>query len=327
MGGDCDLREASRRVMNTLQELTPLVEQISIDEAFLDVTDLPEAAEELARHLQRTINRQLNLPCSLGVATNKLVAKIATNVGKAAAQGDGPPNAIQVVPPGQEAAFLAPLGVRELWGVGPKTAAALAELKIHTIGDVAAWPEEDLARRFGKNGAELARRSRGVDERPIETEHETKSVSKEITFVRDVRDREILRRALHNMSQSVSRQLRHAGLRGSTVKIKLRWSDFTTLTRQVTLNGPTDQAIEIYRAALDLFEKTWPKGRPVRLLGVGVSGFEPQQRQMSLWEAEKAGPSEAEKLKTALDALRGKFGKEIVKRGSDLKGKDPFERE
>ncbi len=145
-------RAASQQVMAHLYQLTPLVEQVSIDEAFLDVSDRPEPAEGLARRLQTTINTELNLPCSLGVATNKLVAKIANDVGKAAARSDQPPNALQVVPPGQEAAFLAPLPVEALWGVGPKTAERLHGLGLHTIGDLARWPEADLGRRFGQHG-------------------------------------------------------------------------------------------------------------------------------------------------------------------------------
>jgi len=314
-----DYRAVSERVMAILHELTPLVEQLSIDEAFLDVTALPDPPDELARHLQRTINNDLRLPCSLGVATNKLVAKIANNIGKANAPKGVTPNAIQVVPPGQEAAFLAPLPVQELWGVGPKTAEQLAKLDIHTIGDVAHWSEADLAQRFGKNGYDLARRAKGIDDRPIETEHETKSISSEVTFVRDVKDREALRRSLLEQCEEVGQRLRKENLSGDTVKIKLRWSNFATLTRQVTLNGPTNQDIEIYNAALQLFDKTWPPGRPVRLIGVGVSGFEQGQRQLSLWDVPPSSGDEPDRLKNVLDDLRGKFGDQAVRRGRDLK--------
>jgi DNA polymerase-4 len=320
-----DYRDMSRRVMAYLREVTPLVEQLSIDEAFLDVTESPESAETIARRLQRTINARLNLPCSLGVATSKLVAKIANNVGKANAQKGQPPNAVQVVAPGQEAVFLAPLPTRELWGVGPKTEAHLTSLGIHTIGDIARWPEADLINRFGKNGYDLSRRARGIDERPVETEHETKSVSQEATFVRDVTDREMLRRALLEQSEGVGRQLRHLGLKGHTVKLKLRWSNFTTLTRQTTLVEPTNQDIEIYNAALQLFEKVWSPGKPVRLIGVGVGGFGPQQKQLSLWDAPAASSEEPENLKDVLDSLRNKFGDQAIRRGSNLKRKNsPF---
>ncbi|MCZ7544102.1 MAG: DNA polymerase IV [Anaerolineae bacterium] len=314
--------EASHAVMARLRDLTPLVEQLSIDEAFLDVSMLPQAVETVARRLQATINDELRLPCSLGAATNKLVAKIANNVGKAGAQGDDPPNAIKVVPPGQEATFLAPLPITDLWGVGPKTAEKLIELGMHTIGDVALWPEDDLIRRFGKHGRDLARHARGIDERPVEPVHEAKSISKETTFARDVRDGAKLRRVLRRLAEGVGRQVRQSGLRGATVKLKLRWADFTTLTRQVTLEHPTDQDAEICAAALRLFEQNWPEGRPVRLIGVGVSGFEDPQaeaphRQLGLWD-DVDEIEQARRLQAALDELRDRFGDEAIQRGSDL---------
>ena len=307
---------ASGSVMDVLNNLTPLVEQISIDEAFLDVTGLAGEAETLARNLQAKIRDGLGLPCSLGVATNKLVAKIANNIGKAKATGGGSPNAITLVPPGGEAAFLAPLPVGELWGVGPKTAERLGRLGIHTIGDIAAWPEKDLAGRFGKSGADLSLRARGIDDSPVETEHETKSVSHEVTFSRDTSDEQILRRTLREQSEGVGRRLRKAGLAGTTVHIKLRWADFTTLTRQETRAAPTDLDAEIYEAALQLFEKNWPPGKAVRLIGVGVSGFETPARQLGLWDAEDRKVNE--KLQSALDEVREKFGRGAIKRGSDL---------
>jgi DNA polymerase-4 len=312
-------REASRQVMDILHELTPLVEQISIDEAFLDVSERPETIEEIAQALQTEINMRLNLPCSLGAATNKLVAKIANNVGKDAARNDAPPNAITIVPPGEEAAFLAPLAVRELWGVGPKTAEHLVRLGVNTIGDLAAWPADDLAQRFGKNGADMARRARGIDDRAVEPEHEIKSVSKETTFARDVRDGEALRREMRRLCEGVSVQLRANGLRGSTIKLKLRWANFTTLTRQTTLAVSTDRVEEIYQAAREIFDTAWPTGKAVRLIGVGVSGFEveDESQQLDLWESAPPPPP----LQNALDALRDKFGNQIVKRGAELKKK------
>ncbi len=313
-------RAASEQVMTRLHNLTPFVEQISIDEAFLDVTMLADSAEVIARQLQAQINSELGLPCSLGVASNKLVAKIANNIGKDRAGKDAPPNAIMVIVPGTEAEFLAPLGTRELWGVGPKTAEQLAKLGIKTIGDIARYPENRLVRQFGKHGEELAQRSKGIDTRPVETEGETKSVSKETTFTQDLRDAEVLRRTLRSLSDGVGRQLRKNGLSGTTVKIKLRWSDFTTLTRQVTLPHPTQHDNEIYEAALELFNRTWSKGRAVRLIGVGVSGFEGGAFQTGLWDAPL--PKQDTRLESVLDRLRDRFGEGVVKRGSDLLGDD-----
>ena len=309
--------ETSRLVMAHLHALTPLVEQISIDEAFLDVSDLPDAAEAIARQLQAAIRDDLGLPCSLGVASNKLVAKIANDAGKAANRSARPPNAITVVPPGQEAVFLAPLPAQALWGVGLKTATRLGEWGIRTIGDLAALPEAELVRRLGVLGHELAQRSHGLDERSVVVEHETKSVSKETTFARDIADGVALQRTLRLLADGVGKELRRESLSGRTVKLKLRWSDFTTITRQATLPQPTDLDDDIAEAALRLFIQAWQKGRPVRLLGVGVSGLAGSYRQLGLWDQEG---EEERRLQHVLDDLRARFGAKAVQRGSSLHG-------
>ncbi|MCB9135101.1 MAG: DNA polymerase IV [Anaerolineales bacterium] len=277
-------RPASQQVMARLHALTPLVEQISIDEAFLDVTALSDLPETLARQLQTTINIELNLPCSLGIASNKLVAKIASDHGKSLAQGGAPPNAITFVPPGTEAEFLAPLPVERLWGVGPKTAARLEEMGVKTIGDLARVPELDLLRAFGKNGEEMAHHARGLDNRPIVTERETKSISQEITFSRDVSDPSRLRAVILEQAESISHQLATENLSATTVKLKLRWPDFSTLTRQTTFRQPITDAALIAQTAWHLLEKVWHPGQAIRLLGVGVSGLDDYPKQLGLWE-------------------------------------------
>jgi DNA polymerase-4 len=304
--------QVSSQVMERLRNWTPLMEQISIDEAFLDLSDLPEPGEKLARRLQAEINHELALPCSLGVATNKLVAKIATDVGKASKRRGQPPNAITVVPPGQEAVFLAPLPVEALWGVGPKTAARMTELGIHTIGDLASWGEKDLVKVFGKAGHDFVLRSRGIDESPIVTEHETKSISQETTYAQDVSEVSALQHTLREHSETVGRRLRQAGLSGTTIKIKIRWPDFTTLTRQTTLQQPTNQDDEIYRAACKLFQSVWLPRRAVRLLGVGVSNLTAPVRQLSLWDTQS---EKSQRLQEAIDLLRDKYGDQMIRRG------------
>ncbi len=184
--------EKSRQVMDRLRNWTALVEIISIDEAFLDLSDLPENSATLARKLQSDIWENLELPCSIGAAANKLVAKIATDYGKSQHKGSGPPKAITVVPAGGEADFLAPLPVSAMWGVGPKTADVFAEKGILTIGELAARTENELDQLLGKMGSELYYRSRGIDDRPVVTEHEAKSISQEVTFAVDVSDYEEL---------------------------------------------------------------------------------------------------------------------------------------
>lgn len=306
----------SRRVMERAHRLTTLVEQISIDEAFLDVSVRTEEPEILARQLQQMIRSDLNLPCSLGVATNKLVAKIANTVGKGAKRGDSPPCAITVVTPGEEAAFLAPLPCDELWGVGPKTAQRLSDYGLRTIGDLAIRNPEEFERLFGKNGRDMVMHARGVDTRPVVTEHEQKSISQETTFTHDVGDEVELLRVLHDLSLGVAKEVRRSGLCATTVKLKLRWSDFTTPTRQMTLAQPSDDGEQFFSMAKQLFERLWQPGQKVRLVGVGVSGLTDQPRQMGLFEA----PDErSEKLNATVSAMRARFGDGAIVRGSDMR--------
>ena len=321
----------SKQVMERLGRLTPLLEQISIDEAFLDLSDLRDPPERLARDLQAGIRDELDLPSSIGIASNKLVAKIATEVGKKAAlhrpstagrqaspsaQGSvGPPFALTIVPAGEEAAFLTPLPADMLWGVGPKTAARLVELGIHTIGDIARWPESELTSLFGEHGRDLSRHARGIDERPIVTEYETKSISQETTFVRDVSDDKMLASTLRGLAEQVGRRLRQGDLAGGTVKLKIRWPDFTTLTRQSTLRQPTDQGEEIASIAATMLKSVRRSGQSVRLIGVGVSHLGPPVRQLSLWDD---GGEKSRKLQEAVDALQEKYGRGVIKRGEQL---------
>lgn len=321
--------KVSTQVMDLLRTVTPLVEQISIDEAFLDVTELPGQAESIARELQQRIRRELDLSSSIGVATNKLVAKIANNVGKSegriANQGQASPNAIKVVSPGCEAMFLAPLPCEELWGVGPKTAESLRQLGMHKIGDIARWPQRDLAKRFGKIGESLTRRSKGIDDRPVSVVREAKSISQETTFARDIADEEKLKQVMQHLAEGVAKSLKRKRLAGTTIKLKLRWSDFTTVTRQLTTHEPTNDAEQIYTAVLGLFQRVWPDREPVRLIGIGVSGFaERVIHQIDLWEMseimrQEESKSQAEKkLDEAILALRKRFGDGAVKRASEL---------
>jgi DNA polymerase-4 len=304
--------EVSKQVMERLSGLTPLIEQISIDEAFLDISDLVNPPERIARGLQAGIRDELGLPSSIGIAPNKLVAKIATEVGKKAGKGDQPPFGLTIVLPGKEAEFLSALPADMLWGVGPKTAARLSELGIHTIGDIARWPEAELVRLFGENGRDMAKHAKGQDERAVVTEREIKSISQEVTFSRDVRDDKSLEKTLVELSMEVGRRLRRNELAGTTVKLKIRWPDFTTLTRQVTLPGTTDQGNEIAETALGLLRKVRKPGQAVRLIGVGVSGLGKPMRQLELWGAD----TEKERaLQQTLDELREKFGDNAIKRG------------
>jgi DNA polymerase-4 len=189
------------------------------------------------------------------------VAKVASDHGK--------PGGLVVVQPGEEQGFLAPLPVRVLWGVGQVTEVELSKLGIKSVGELAQVSEETLRSRFGKRGVEMAQQARGIDERPVVTEHELKSSSEERTFAHDIRDAQVLRRQIGALSQGVARRLKDAGLAAGTISIKLRYADFTTLTRQMKLAMPTDDERVIYRAALALVRRAWDRKRSVRLLGVG----------------------------------------------------------
>ncbi len=319
-GHHSDYRDYSEKVMAQLDNLTSLIEQISIDEAFLDVSDLRAPAAQIASELQHVIWEQLSLPCSLGVATNKLVAKIANDVGKSSARTGKPPMAITVVPPGEEAGFMSNLPIERLWGVGPKTAAELTStLGIATIGELARWPPADLERRFGRHGVDLSLRARGIDDRPVTPEHDVKSISHETTFATDVVDGDELRRTLYRLAEDVGRRLRRAQLAGATVKLKLRWSDFTTLTRQATLPEPTDRDAVICQVALELLSANRPQGKPVRLIGVGVSNLRSPSEQLHLWDDASV---KSKRLQEALDRVRERYGRDAIQRATQLERDD-----
>jgi DNA polymerase-4 len=267
----------SRQVMDILRRASPLVEQVSIDEAYIDISQQIatwDKAIDVAGQLQRQVAQEVHLSASLGVATNKLVAKIASDHDK--------PGGLTVVRPGGEAQFLAPLPVRVLWGVGPVMAGKLSSMGVTTIGELATLPEEDLLRRFGKYGAALARQSRGIDLRAVVTEHDIKSVSQERTFRRDLVEFEAMDQQLRKLSAMVARRLAKRELAAGTVAIKLRYADFSTLTRQMTLAVPTNDEELIHQAAHTLLARTWQLGRPVRLLGVAARRLSPPAGQLPL---------------------------------------------
>jgi DNA polymerase-4 len=221
------------------------------------------------------VQAEIGLSSSLGVATNKLVAKVASDIDK--------PGGLTVVPPGEEASFLAPLPVRVLWGIGPVTARKLADMDIATVGQLANASEPELRLKFGKHGPYMALQARGKDRRQVTTERRRKSVGHERTFGSDVADAAELQERLRDLSQSVGRRLQKSGMAGSTVAIKLRYADFTTLSRQMTLDVPTSDEEIIYQAARTLWQRLWVQGRPVRLVGVSVRRLSPAAGQLPLW--------------------------------------------
>jgi DNA polymerase-4 len=308
--------KASRQVMEILRNLTPLFEQVSIDEAFLDVTDLPESARQIAVDLQVKIFRELSLPCSIGIATNKLSAKIATNIGKTRNKGMSAPMAILEVPPGEEEKFLAPLPIDEMLGIGPKTAEQIKKMGIFSIGDVVKIAEEKLVNNLGKFGHVLEQHARGIDDRPIAEGDEIKSISSETTFFDDVADEKELINTLLKLSVKIGYRLRKKSLSGFTVRLKIRWPNFQTHTRQLTLLQPTNQDSIIVELVKTLFYQVWKKGLKVRLIGVGVSQLTGHFQQLSLFDHKN---EKEQRLLRAVDELHQKFGEKSIHRGSITK--------
>jgi len=253
--------EYSQRVMNVLREYSPLVEQVSIDEAYAEIPAEQDAAR-IAREIQQRIKTEIELDCTLAVASNKLVAKIACNAVK--------PRGFVVVPPGAEAQFLAPLPIEKLPGAGKVTRAKLARWNVKTIGDLARVSAEELRTEFGKWGSYLHEGALGRDDSPVVTESKPKSVSQENTFERDTRDVAQVEKMLAEMSAGVARDLKREGYAARTIVLKLRYGDFTTLTRQTTLRVPTDDGDEMRACALQLLRQHWSPRRALRLIGVGA---------------------------------------------------------
>ncbi len=311
---------ASREVMAILRRFTPQVQPISIDEAFLDVTAsraLFGDGDVIARMIKTAVTDEVGLTASVGVATTKLVAKVASDLRK--------PDGLVVVPPGEEAAFLAPLPISRLWGVGEKTAAALAEFGVRTIGDLAALPPDALERRFGRHGAALVGRARGIDPDPVATGDPAKSIGHEHTFDVDTSDREVIERTLLGMADGVAWRLRSAGLRTATVTLKLRDSSFTTITRQAGLDVPADLTEPIYDAALRLLRNEL-HGQRIRLVGVTASNFRDRE-QLALFGGGEDPRRHA--AAEALDVIRRKYGERAVTRGRLVRAGVPtvFERD
>jgi DNA polymerase-4 len=315
--------EVSREVMAILRRFTPGVEPISIDEAFLDVTGsqaLFGDGESIGRQIRAAIRDEVRLTASVGVATTKLVAKVASDLRK--------PDALVVVPPGQEAAFLAPLAIGRLWGVGARTAEALREFGVTTIGDLAALEPSVLERRFGKHGAALAARARGIDADPVADRAPAKSIGHEHTFDVDTSDREVIERTLLAMAEGVAGRLRASGVKAATVTVKIRDATFRTITRQRTLPEPTDLTEPIWRAALELAR---PEVRAIRVRLLGVTASNLGERvQLQLFSSEGEGEGgRGRRLIEAEDAIRRRFGERAVTRarllGTGLPA--PFERD
>jgi DNA polymerase-4 len=297
-------RELSERVMAIFASYTPLVEPISLDEAFLDVTSSAAVfgdGETIARAIKRRVLDEVGLVVSVGVATNKLCAKVASDLRK--------PDALVVVPPGAEAEFLAPLPIRRLWGVGPQAQAALAEYGVTTIGQLAALAPATLHRRFGRHGDDLARRARGIDDGVVQTTHHAKSIGHEHTFHVDTLDPRRLESTLLDLAESVAGRLRRHDLAAGAVQLKLRYEGFETLTRQAPLPRQTRETEPLYETALALLRKTLVAGRGVRLIGITAIALSDAQ-QLTLFD----GGDRRDRLTRSIDLVRQRFGERAITR-------------
>jgi DNA polymerase IV len=302
-------RELSEQVMAIFASYTPLVEPISLDEAFLDVTASATAfgdGESIGRAIKTRVLEEAGLVVSVGVATNKLVAKVASDLRK--------PDALVVVPPGGEADFLAPLPIRRLWGVGPQAQRALADYGVTTIGELAALPTGTLHRRFGRHGSDLSSRARGIDRSGVAPFGAPKSVGHEHTFGRDTADLSKIEATLLDLAESVGTRLRHHRLAAGAVQLKLRYEGFETLTRQAPLPRQTRESELMYVAARNLLRRTIVPGRGVRLVGITAISLSEAQ-QLTLFDADER----ADRLTQSIDAVRERFGERAIVRARLLR--------
>ncbi|MDZ4685304.1 MAG: DNA polymerase IV [Planctomycetaceae bacterium] len=312
--------EVSAEIRAIFERYTPLVEPLSLDEAFLNVAGsevLFGPARDIAQQIKQEIWQSLRLVASVGVAPNKFVAKIASDLHK--------PDALVVVMPDEVQAFLDPLPVSRLWGAGPAAQQRFAGMRIETIREVRELSPEKLTELFGKTGERYWELARGIDRRPVVPDREAKSISHETTFATDIGDHDVLRGWLLDLAEQVTCRLRRQGISGRRVQLKLRFSDFHTITRARTLPAPSHLTQEVGRTAVELLEEGLATSRlPVRLVGVSMSGLEPaRERQKSLFGDEER--ERASRLDAMRDQIRQRFGAAGLQRASGLrpaKGED-----
>ena len=312
-------RDYSKKVYKVLKSFSPQVEMASVDEAYMDITGterLHGPPLRAAHRLHDAMKRETQLNCSVGIAVSRMVAKVASDQAK--------PNGVLWVLPGEEARFLAPLDIRKIPGVGKVTEKNLHGWGIRKVGDLANLEESFLSEHFGQWGLALAGKSRGLDaggwfDGVVGEEHHAKSISHEFTFNEDTADIEALEAMLARLSEMVGRRLREQGLFARTVQLKLRYSDFTTITRAHSLDHATQLDTEIYREVRALFRKNCKNEAKIRLLGVHASGLEAGEGQLNLLGEEKT--NRWRKALSTIDQIRERFGEDSVSLAMGLKGR------
>jgi len=304
-------KDASAKFMKILGDFSPYIEPLGLDEAYLDVTGCEEpygSHRQLALAIKERIHKELELTVSAGIATCKVVAKIASDLCK--------PDGLLEIAPGEEQAFLNPLPVAKLPGVGKKTEQPLKEMGITTIGELASLPLDTIKRQFGATGAVIHSYAKGVDDREVEAPGEAKSISQQLTFARDTLDRNFLEANLHNLCQEVCQELRSQNKRARCVAIRLRYADFKTITRQVILKEASDVTQVIFAAAQQLLSKALAQQeKPIRLIGIRISSMVGEEKQLPMFDS---GTEKPEHLDKAIDKIRRKYGSTAIKTGNGI---------
>lgn len=304
--------EVSGRVMKILGEFSPLVEQISIDEAFLECTGTEKllgSPGDIARRIKERIKHETDLTASVGVATNKSIAKIASDLRK--------PDGLVVCPPGEEREFIAPLPLKYLWGAGKKTIEVLESLGFKTVGDIASTPSEKLTQTLGKYGLKLWELANGIDDRPVELAWVRKSISEEITFSEDVSEDSRVERVMFEIADSLTRKMRDEGIKGRTLILKIRLQGFETHTRSRTLDRPVDEMNSVRDIACSLYRSFDRKGKKVRLVGIAMSNLVRTEKiseiQPDLFSKRGKETREQRDVDKLLDRMKKLYGEKVTR--------------
>jgi len=310
-------RETSQRFMAILADFSPFLEPVSLDEAYLDVTGFESiygSIRQMAMAIKQRIKDELGICASVGIATSKVVAKVASELSK--------PDGLLVVEAGKERSFLAPLPIAELPGIGKRTEQILKTLGINNIEEIANMPLSALKSHFGASGEILHRYASGIDDREVESPGEAKSISRETTFGKDTKDRSFLKATLRYLSERVGAELREQGKQARCVTLKLRYADFTTITRQHTLRQSDDSDQTIFDTGLRLLKRALSaEKRLVRLIGIGVSNLVEPERQLDMLDS---SAQRQEQLDRAIDRIRRKYGFTAIQTGRTMRLKDIF---
>jgi len=304
-------RDASAKFMTILADFSPYIEPLGLDEAYLDVTGYEEpygSPQKLALAIKERIYKELKLIASVGIATCKVVAKIASDLCK--------PNGLLEIAPGEEQDFLSPLPIGKLPGVGKTTEQKLKRMGVTTMGELASLPLEVVKRHFGAIGLVIHRCANGIDDRRVEAPGKPKSISQQITFAQDTLDRHFLEANLHKLCEEISTELRCQDKQARCVTLKLRYADFKTISRQVCLKEAGNTSQVIFTTALQLLNKALARqGKPIRLIGVRISNLVGKERQLRMFDSETA---KLEQLDKAINKIRRKYGQASIKTGKSM---------